>query len=154
MEFRIGINLGDVVVKGEDIYGDGVNIAARLESLAEPGGICISGTVYDSIRHKLSLEYEYLGEQSVKNIKEPVRVFRVLTQTEAEARAPVRARRALASSWRKLGLTIAGLLFLVGGAIAAWNLYFSPSVSQRDTASEKRLPLPEKPSIAVLPLPT
>src|SRR6266542_300002 len=77
MEFRIGINLGDVIIEGERIYGDGVNIAARLESLAEPSGICISGTVYDQIKNKLSLEYESLGEQAVKNIAEPVRVYRV-----------------------------------------------------------------------------
>src|SRR5262244_1021804 len=77
MEFRIGINLGDVVVEGERLYGDGVNIAARLESLAEPGGICISGTVYDQVETKLALTYEYLGEQRVKNIVKPVRVWRV-----------------------------------------------------------------------------
>src|SRR5215831_13105440 len=77
MEFRIGINLGDVMVEGEQIYGDGVNIAARLESLADPGGICISGTVYDQIENKLPLQYEYLGEQEVKNIKKPVRVWRI-----------------------------------------------------------------------------
>src|SRR5438874_465958 len=76
MEFRIGINVGDVIVEGERIYGDGVNIAARLEGLAEPGGICISGTVYDQIKNKLPLEYESLGEQVVKNIAEPVRVWR------------------------------------------------------------------------------
>jgi adenylate cyclase len=78
MEFRIGINLGDVMVKGETIYGDGVNIAARLENLAEPGGICLSGTVYDQIENKLPLQYENLGEQTVKNIKKPVRVYRVI----------------------------------------------------------------------------
>src|SRR5262245_14648632 len=77
MEFRIGINLGDVMVNGEQIYGDGVNIAARLESLAEAGGICISGTVYDQIENKLPLQYEYLGEQEVKNIKKPMRVYGV-----------------------------------------------------------------------------
>src|SRR5712692_2878595 len=74
MEFRIGINLGDVMVDGDQIYGDGVNIAARLESLADAGGICISGTVYDQIKNKLGLRYEYLGEQTVKNIAKPVRV--------------------------------------------------------------------------------
>ncbi len=77
MQYRIGINLGDVMVDGEAIYGDGVNIAARLESLSEPGGICISGTAYDQVENKLSLGYEYLGEQSVKNIAKPVRVYRV-----------------------------------------------------------------------------
>src|SRR6202022_1029411 len=79
MEFRIGINLGDVMVEGEQIYGDGVNVAARLESLAEPGGICISGTVHEQISNKLALGYEDLGEQAVKNIAKPVRVLRVLT---------------------------------------------------------------------------
>ena len=77
MEFRIGINVGDVIVEGERLYGDGVNIAARLEGLAEPGGICISGTVYDQVENKLALGYEYVGEQEVKNIAKPVRVWRV-----------------------------------------------------------------------------
>jgi len=80
MEFRIGINLGDVVVEGERLYGDGVNIAARLESLAEPSGICLSGTVYDQVETKLPLTYEYLGEQAVKNITRPVRVWRVVLE--------------------------------------------------------------------------
>src|SRR6202521_4894729 len=83
MEFRIGVNLGDVMVDGEQIYGDGVNVAARLESLAEPGGICISGKVHDEIRTKLALTYEDLGEQTVKNIADPVRVFRVLLEAGA-----------------------------------------------------------------------
>jgi len=77
MQFRIGINLGDVIVEGERIYGDGVNIAARLESLADAGGICISGTVYDQVETKLALGYESLGEQSVKNITKPIRAYRV-----------------------------------------------------------------------------
>src|SRR3972149_3456974 len=68
MEFRIGVNLGDVVEEGDNILGDGVNVAARMEGLAEAGGICISGTVYEHIEKKLSLSYEYLGEQTVKNI--------------------------------------------------------------------------------------
>jgi adenylate cyclase len=77
MEFRIGINLGDVIEEGERIYGDGVNVAARIEGLAEGGGICISGTAYDHVEDKLALEFEYLGERAVKNIKKPVRVYRV-----------------------------------------------------------------------------
>src|SRR5215813_8714884 len=89
MEFRIGINLGDVMVEGEQIYGDGVNIAARLESLAEAGGICISGTVYEQIKNKLSLQYEDLGEQQVKNIAEPVRVWRVVIEPMASGRDEV-----------------------------------------------------------------
>ena len=92
MQFRIGINLGDVIVEGERLYGDGVNIAARLESLASPGGICISGTVYDQVKNKLALNYEYLGEQTVKNIAEPVRVYRVVMD-EAAAQQAERARQ-------------------------------------------------------------
>ena len=83
MEFRIGINLGDVIVSGEQIYGAGVNIAARIEGLAEGGSIAISGTVYDQVKNKLSLVYEYLGEQDVKNISEPVRVYRIRLETDA-----------------------------------------------------------------------
>jgi len=82
MVFRIGINIGDVIVEGDAIYGDGVNIAARLESLADPGGICMSGTAYDQVRRKPGLAYEFMGEQQVKNISEPVRVYRVLWREE------------------------------------------------------------------------
>jgi adenylate cyclase len=85
MEFRIGVNLGDVIEDGEQILGDGVNIAARLESLSEAGGVCISGTAFDQVENKLRLGYEYLGEQTVKNIGKPVRVYRVLMETEAVA---------------------------------------------------------------------
>jgi len=74
MAFRIGVNLGDVVEEGDRIYGDGINIAARIEALADPGGISISGTVYDSIADRLRLEFEYSGEQAVKNITKPIRV--------------------------------------------------------------------------------
>jgi adenylate cyclase len=99
MEFRIGINVGDVIVEGPQIYGDGVNIAARLEALAEGGGICLSGTVYDQVENKLELGYESLGEQTVKNIAKPVRVYRVqreaeataLTQGRAEVNSPLQA---------------------------------------------------------------
>src|SRR5262252_4174010 len=83
MEFRIGINLGDVIAEGERIYGDGVNIAARLEGLAEAGGLCIAGTVYDQVKTRLALDYEELGAQDVKNIAEPVRVYRVRLEPEA-----------------------------------------------------------------------
>ena len=82
LEYRIGVNLGDVIEEGERIYGDGVNIAARLESLAEPGGICLSGSVYNQVKGRLKLEYDNLGEKSVKNIKEPVSVYRVVMETK------------------------------------------------------------------------
>src|SRR5512139_1846244 len=81
MEFRIGVNLGDVVEEKDRIFGDGVNIAARMEGLAEGGGICISGTAYDQVEGKLGLSYEHLGEQTVKNIAKPVRVYRVLMES-------------------------------------------------------------------------
>src|ERR1700741_5161779 len=78
IRFRIGINLGDVIVEEHDIFGDGVNVAARLEALAEPGGICVSRVVRDQVRDKLDIGFEDLGEQQVKNIARPVRVYRVL----------------------------------------------------------------------------
>jgi class 3 adenylate cyclase len=84
MLLRIGINLGDLVVEGDRIYGDGVNIAARLEALADPGGICISRTAYDQIEDKLPLGYEYLGEKTAKNIYKPLRVYRVLFDPDQE----------------------------------------------------------------------
>jgi adenylate cyclase len=89
MEYRIGINIGDVVEEEGRIYGDGVNIAARLESLAEPGGICISGLVFSHIKNKLKLEYEYLGKQTVKNISEPVPVYRILSLPKASLRSSI-----------------------------------------------------------------
>jgi len=82
MEYRIGVNLGDVVIERGRIYGDGVNIAARIENLSDPGGISISGTVYDQIENRLSLEYEFIGERLVKNIRKPVRVYRIIIKTE------------------------------------------------------------------------
>ncbi|RPI72491.1 MAG: NACHT domain-containing protein, partial [Geobacteraceae bacterium] len=88
MEFRIGLNVGDVVEEEDRIYGDGVNIAARVQGLAKAGGICISGSVYDHVENKLELSYEFLGEQKVKNIRRPVRVYRVLSFPGAAARVP------------------------------------------------------------------
>ena len=95
MAFRIGINLGDVLVEGERIYGDGVNIAARLEGLAEGGGICVSGTVYDQIEDKLDLRYVSLGEQAVKNIARPVRVYRIRLEPKAPESAFIGREREL-----------------------------------------------------------
>jgi len=84
MEFRIGLNLGDVVEEGDRIYGDGVNICARIEGLSDGGGISISGTIYDQVKTKIELDYEYQGEQSVKNMSEPVRVYRIRSETKAD----------------------------------------------------------------------
>ncbi len=95
VQFRIGVNLGEVISDRDDIYGDGVNVAARLESLADPGGICISGTVYDAVGSKLPLAFEFMGEQSVKNIDQPVRAYRVLVDSEPAAKAVRSGERAL-----------------------------------------------------------
>ena len=153
MEFRIGVNLGDVVEEGERIYGDGVNIAARIEGLAEGGDICISGTVYDQVKHKLGLEYEYLGEQEVKNIKEPVRVYRVLSFPGAAAHRVIQARKALERKWRKTALALAVALVLVVATAVLWSLYVrsTPSPLGRAPVEKMAYPLPENPSIAVLP---
>ncbi|RWC09764.1 MAG: adenylate/guanylate cyclase domain-containing protein, partial [Mesorhizobium sp.] len=92
--FRIGINLGDVIIDKEDVYGDGVNIAARLEGLSDPGGIVISGTAYDQAHNKLGLTFKSLGEQRLKNIPERVRAYRVLLEKSARSRKPFGRRLA------------------------------------------------------------
>jgi TolB-like protein/class 3 adenylate cyclase/Flp pilus assembly protein TadD len=150
MEFRIGINLGDVVEEGERIYGDGVNITARVEGLAERGGICISGTVYDSIKNKLSLGYESLGEHTVKNIKEPVRVYRMRIGPEA-ATPSVREEKAGPKRKQKATLAIVAILVVATGAWAIWNFYFRPPPIEPASVEKMAYPLPDKPSIAVLP---
>jgi adenylate cyclase len=145
MEFRIGINLGDVVQEEERIYGDGINIAARVEGLAEGGGICISGAVHDSIKNKLSLSYESLGEHTVKNIKEPVRVYRMRIGPEAAVKTVPRR-------WQKAALAAVAVLVVVAGAWAIWNFYFRPPPMEPVSVESMAYPLPDKPSIAVLPL--
>jgi adenylate cyclase len=95
IEFRIGINLGDVLVEQHDIFGDGVNIAARLEALAEPGGICVSGTVHDQVRDKLDIAFEDMGDKEVKNIARPVHVYRIRLHTEDKAAPAETAPRPL-----------------------------------------------------------
>jgi class 3 adenylate cyclase len=89
VEFRMGINLGDIIIDEGDIYGDGVNVAARLEALADPGGICVSRVVRDQVRDKLDFSFEDLGEQQVKNIARPVRVYRVLIDGTAAATSKI-----------------------------------------------------------------
>jgi TolB-like protein/class 3 adenylate cyclase len=150
MEFRIGINVGDVVEEGERIYGDGVNIAARMEGLAEGGGICISGTAYDQVKHKLGLEYEYLGEQEVKNITEPVPAYRVLSFPGAAAHRVVKAKKDVGRAWRNMALATAAIL-IVGGSVAAWYFYWRPPPVEVASVERMAFPLPDKPSIAVLP---
>ena len=133
IRFRIGVNLGDIIVEGDDIYGDGVNIAARLEALAEPGGICISGTAFDHARHKADVGFADLGEQRLKNIADPVRVYRVLLD-------PSKAGRIVSSSRRSVRTLIfsgvVGLLAMLVAIGIGWERFSAPR---------------EKQSIAVLP---
>ena len=119
MEFRIGINLGDVLVEGERLYGDGVNIAAHMEGLTEGGGICLSGTAYDQVKNKLALGYVPLGEHTVKNIKDPVQVYRVQhNATPSVAEAPRTGRR----YWRRAALAAVAVLVVIAGGAAIWNV--------------------------------
>ncbi len=150
MEFRIGINLGDVIEEGETIYGDGVNIAARLEGLAEGGRICISRTAFDQVKNKLDVGYEYLGEHSVKNIVEPVRVYKVLTEPEYAGRV-IREESPKPSRWQPKATTAIVILFVVAGALTVWNFYFRRPSVEPASVEKMAYPLPDKPSVAVLP---
>jgi adenylate cyclase len=150
MDFRIGVNLGDVIQEEERIYGDGVNVAARVEGLADGGGICISGTAFDHVRTKLSVGFEYLGEQTVKNIPEPVRVYRVLIEPELAGKV-IGEKRVGFRQWQWVAMVVA---VLVGaGAVMIWDLYQRKRTPPVEIASVERMayPLPDKPSIAVLP---
>ncbi len=148
MLFRIGINLGDVIEEGERIYGDGVNIAARVESLAEGGGVCISGSAFEQIENKLALGYQYMGEHTVKNIVKPVKVYRV-PMGPVEGKERKRAFR----GWQKAAVASFVIVILVAVAAALWHYYWRPSSQQIEVASLEKMafPLPDKPSIAVLP---
>lgn len=131
IRLRIGVNLGDIIVEGDDIYGDGVNIAARLQGIAEPGGIFISGTAFDQVAHKVDVGFVALGEQRLKNIADSVRVYRVLIN-QANTGKVVFAPRA---RWRgTMLLALTALLIATTAAFVAW-----------------RWSLPQRPSIAVLP---
>ena len=148
MEFRIGVNVGDVIEEENGIYGDGVNIAARVEALAEAGGICITGRAYDQVKNKLEIGYQNLGEHRVKNIPEPVRVYKVLTEPEAAGKVLGEKRK----TRRWIALAAAIVLLLGVGGIAGWHFYLIQS-KRLDPASLDRMTytLPDKPSIAVLP---
>jgi adenylate cyclase len=152
MEFRIGVNLGDVIEDGEQILGDGVNIAARLESLSDAGGICISGTAFDHVKNKLNLGYKYLGEQTVKNIAEPVRVYRVLMEPEAVGKV-IEEKKAKPRQWQRAGIGLVVAIIVIVTSVVIWRLYLRPTPPSRETASKEKMafPLPNYPSIAVLP---
>jgi hypothetical protein len=155
MEFRIGVNLGDVMLEGEQICGDGVNVAARLESLAEPGGICISGTVHEHLGNKLALSYEDLGEQTVKNIAKPVRVFRVTPEGGAATRTATKAAEpSLREHWRAGAFSIAVLAIIAATVVFVQHLSLRPPTTTASIPPAQRLTpqLPDMPSTAVLPL--
>jgi adenylate cyclase len=150
MQFRIGINLGDVIQEEGRIYGDGVNIAARLEGLADPGGICISKTAFDQIESKLPYGYEFLGDQPVKNITKPVGAYRVLMEPrvtvagepEKDKRSPVKRM--------PIFIGIAAVVVLAV-AVGIWQFYSRRPTIEPASVEKMAFPLPEKPSIAVLP---
>ena len=141
MEFRIGVNLGDVIEEEGRIYGDGVNIAARLEGIAEPAGICISGTAFDQVKGKLSMGYEFVGEQTVKNIPDPVRAYKVLMEERDAGKLIGVEKKAPKSRWME---TAAVVVFVAIGLII-YQFYVS-----KQTPPVKE-PSAGKPSIAVLP---
>ena len=149
MLFRIGINLGDILHKDNRIYGDGVNVAARIESLADPGGICISRGVFDQIKKRVRHGFEYLGEHKVKNISEPVRIYRILLSPKYEGKIIGEPVRRPTKLQKRYVVTIA--ILLICGAALLWIFY--PLQVRIEPASIEKMafPLPEKPSIAVLP---
>ena len=144
IEFRIGINVGDIIIDGDDIFGDGVNVAARLQTLAEPGGICVSRVVRDQVLDKLSFAFEDLGAQEVKNIARPVEVYRVDLGSEA-LQTPSRGRRRWQRLTRALGWrwVAAGVLALGLAGIAVWavpHFWKTAAVSRHHRLSVAILP--------------
>ena len=146
--YRIGINLGDVIVEGDEIEGDGVSIADRLQELADPGGIAISGTAYDQFKTKAEVGYAYLGEQRVKHVAEPVRVYRVLMDPAAAGKT-IGAGNRRWRTWRWAAVAAALLALAVGGVLA-WKRPWQPTI-EAAAVERMALPLPDKPSIIVLP---
>jgi adenylate cyclase len=151
MEFRIGINLGDVIEEEDSIYGDGVNIAARLEGLADPGGICISESAFQQIENKIPLHYDYLGEHEVKNIAKPVRVYRARIETEGVREE--KGSRIKDKGKRTLAIGAVAAFLVLAAAAVIWQFALRPTSPKMEVASKEKMayPLPDKPSIAVLP---
>jgi len=141
MQFRIGVNLGDVIYEEDRIYGDGVNIAARIESLSDAGGICISHSAYDQIKNKLKLGYEYLGDHEVKNIREPVKAYRVLMAPEFEGKRIGFEKKTSKTSW--MGVATAVVFIVIG--LTVYQVYQSKQILPVKEAQA------EGQSIAVLP---
>jgi TolB-like protein/class 3 adenylate cyclase/rhodanese-related sulfurtransferase len=149
VQFRIGVNLGEIIVDRDDIYGDGVNVAARLESLAEPGGICISESVHTAVGNKLPLDYEFMGEQAVKNIAKPVKAYRVRLKSDTELPSPSKVQKRGKRTVPNVAAAAVVVLVVVVGVLG----WLKPWEPREEPASIDRMafPLPDKPSIAVLP---
>ena len=145
--FRIGVNLGDVMVRDDDLFGDGVNVAARLEGLAEPGGVCVSGAVFEQVRHKLSLGFEDMGVQEVKNITEPVSAYRLVPGPVSVA--PATKTPSAAMGWRIPAMAAFVVVIIAAGGLA-WLQPWKPDVEPA-SIDKMAFKLPDKPSIAVLP---
>jgi adenylate cyclase len=151
MLFRIGVNLGDVIQDEDRIYGDGVNIAARIEGLADPGGIAISGTAFDNIRNKLDCGYHFSGEHPVKNIANPVRVYKILTNPECAGKV-IGEKRFLGWMSRKVAMASILSLAIATSGLVSYYIYLHQSGRIEPASIDKMVfPLPDKPSIAVLP---
>lgn len=152
MLFRIGVNLGDVIVDGDRIYGDGVNIAARLESLADAGGICLSGSAYDQIQNKLAFDGEYIGEQQVKNIVTPIKVYKIWPDPDADGH--IVSEKKTTGARRLWPAAVAFLIILVGAAaFYTWQGYQKRELATDTTQSQQQAAArsSDKSSIAVLP---
>ena len=149
LEFRIGVNIGDVIQDGGNLYGEGVNIAARIEGLADAGGVCISRNAYDHIRNKLNYGYEYLGEHSVKNIKDPVRVYKLLMADEDAGKLIGERPTPLVKNWVWATIVVAAVV-ITSVVILVYQNVSKPEFEPAKV-EEMAYPLPEKPSIAVLP---
>jgi len=146
--YRVGVNVGDIIVEDDDIFGDGVNIAARLQILAEPGGICISRPVFTQIRNKVELGLVDLGPQKVKNIAEPVPTYRILLDPKDAGKLIQAKRKAPPLQPWMIGAAVAVLLLVVAGAV--WWRPWAPAVEPA-RLEKMAFPLPKEPSIAVLP---
>jgi adenylate cyclase len=149
MDFRIGINLADVLHKGDRIYGDGVNLAARIENLAEPGGICVSRGVYDQVKKNVSKEFKYMGEHIVKNISEPVRIYRILLSPGSDKntiKKPIIKSNRIMSPY-----ALIFAILVVASAAAIYKFYVSTPTTVSKSEKAEAPTLRNKPSIAVLP---